>query len=130
SLKADGFGGGDTGQHAIQAVAAGDLAKRLDRERVEADVDAGQARFLQRLSLLFEQYAVGRQGDVIDSLDRRQPLNKPRPLRPAPGGPSDARSSNRSAATVGGPRLPARPASFRPFQDSIRNRAIESAGRV
>jgi hypothetical protein len=46
--------------------------EHLFAKRVEADVDPLEARRLQRLGLIFEQHAVGREGDVEDSGNRRE----------------------------------------------------------
>ena len=53
--------------HFLVTLAAGDLFELLGRERVEADVEPPQAGVPERLGLLGQQDAVGRQADVFDA---------------------------------------------------------------
>jgi hypothetical protein len=71
-LKAGSLGGVDAGQHAIEAVAAGDFLKGLFRQGVEADVNPRQAGVAERLRVLFEQNAVSCDCDVANALDGGQ----------------------------------------------------------
>ena len=49
AFEADVLCGGDAGQHAVEAFAAGDLLEDFFAERVEADVEAAQAGAAQML---------------------------------------------------------------------------------
>lgn len=62
-------GGGDARQDALEACDAGDLMEGVLFERIEADVDAAQARLRQRARLTCQGQAVGRQGQVLQAGD-------------------------------------------------------------
>ena len=71
-LESDAHGGIDSGQHARQIVAAGDLFEAFAVERVEMDVEAAQTGVVERLRLLFEQHGVGGERDVANARNARR----------------------------------------------------------
>ena len=79
--------GVDAGEHAAELAATGDGAKPIGVERVERDVDAGEARARERRRKLGEHVAVRGHHDLLD-----------------PGDPATrATSSTRPLRTVGSP---------------------------
>jgi hypothetical protein len=68
--------GVDAREHAAELAAPGDGAKPIGVERVERDVDAGQARARERLGQLGEQMAVRRHHDLLDACDPCEPRDE------------------------------------------------------
>src|SRR5206468_5918466 len=62
--------GGDPVHHAVERVASRHVLEGVHAERVERDVDALEARVLERLRLLAQEDAVGRHRDVERRVDR------------------------------------------------------------
>ena len=104
----------DALQHAVQALRGENLLETSRLERVEADVEPLQAGVLERLRLLGQQDAVGRQRDIVESRQSR---------------PAARRARGRSCRTSGSPPvsrslLTPKPAATRT------NRSISSNVRI
>ena len=113
----------EAAQDLLERVAAGDLAEALALERIHRDVEAGHTGRHQRLGVAFELVAVGRQRQLVQAGDRREPRDeagqlaaherlaagqpdiaaRPSPRAPGPAAPSPRSSTARSARASASP---------------------------
>src|SRR5437870_10549342 len=64
----------------MQVISPGDFQEPLAIECIQVDVDSAQSRFVERLGHLFQQYAVGGQGQIFDPGDAHEPADQHRQI--------------------------------------------------
>ncbi len=87
------LGGGDAGEHLLQAPPAADAAVALRPEGIEADVDPPQAGLAEFLRSFLEEEGVRGHGKVFDPLESRKPphqVHDPPPHKRLAAGDADA----------------------------------------
>src|SRR5207302_4845293 len=68
-LEAGALRGVESGEHARQVVAAGDVEETVAIERVDVDVEAAQSGGEERRGEIFEEHTVGGEREVLDARD-------------------------------------------------------------